>query len=291
MHATFAVAAGSSPILEAEPTTQRRSRNPLILRVAPLRLRIPLYFKIYRNRRDRWQQLYRNAPLHFAPGMRMNLCATDEGHADIAFTGFYEHELSQRVADHRTEGGLMIDVGANYGYFSLLWAAGSAENRVLAFEASPRNGAALEQNISRNAMGSQIEVRRVGAGKEAGTLAFALGPEEQTGWGGFSSAGDNQVVEVPVVTLDSVIPGGEAITLLKIDVEGADTWVLYGARQLLLEKRVQHIYFEQNKTRMAALGIRENEAADFLRECGYMVEPLGNPDGGLVEYYAKPANG
>ena len=262
--------------------------RPFLLRIAPPRIRTALYYRIYRSQRDKWKPLYTDAPLHYAPHVRMNLWPTDEGHSNIAFTGFYELDLSKRLISHARDGGLMIDVGANYGYYSLLWAATSSQNRVIAFEASPRNHDALTKNIALNRLESQVDVRKVALGKEAGTLSFSLGTQEETGWGGFSHAATETTVEVPVVTLDNSIPAGKQVELLKIDVEGADTWVLFGAENLLKAKRIRQIYFEHNKERMRLLGIGELEALDFLQTVGYKVSALNDPASGLVEYHATP---
>lgn len=260
--------------------------RPILLRIAPPRIRTALYYRVYRSQRDKWRQLYNEASLHFTPHVRMNLWPTDEGHSNIAFTGFYELDLTERLTKHARQGGLMIDVGANYGYFSLSWAATSSRNRVMAFEASPRNCTALRKNVSLNGFDPQIEILEMALGKDAGMLPFTLGAEEQTGWGGFSNSATETTVRVPVVTLDSRVPQHERVEVLKIDVEGADTWVLYGAQKLLETKRIKHVYFEQNKERMKPLGIRDSEAADFLLKVGYTVNPLNDPDSELVEYYA-----
>jgi len=222
----------------------------------------------------------------------MRLLPTDEGHSDIAFTGFYELPLSRIIAAHarKSGGGLMVDVGANYGDFALLWAAASPQHRVIAFEASPRNHAPVRENARLNGLEQQIEVRELALGREARTLEFSLGGDEQTGWGSFALAGAVQTTHVPVVTLDSQLPADTVIELLKIDAEGADTWVLRGARGLLENKRIKHIYFEQNKERMAALGIAEKEPIDFLQSLGYTVKALTNAEAELVEYHAAVVN-
>lgn len=258
--------------------------------MAPPRLRGSLYYRRYRSRRDQWLELYQDAPLHFAPGYRMNLWPSDEGHSDIAFTGIYEIELSRRIAELGKKGGLMVDVGANYGYFSLLWAAARVGNRVIAIEASPRNQDALRSNLAMNGLDKRIDVRGVAAGERPGLLPFSLGIEEQTGWGGFTQTTDRSSVNVEVVTLDSEVAERETVSVLKIDVEGADTWVLYGARQLLEEKRIKHIFFEHNSERMVALGIQERAARDFLESVGYRVRRIGKPTAGFAEYHATPAS-
>jgi FkbM family methyltransferase len=140
----------------------------------------------------------------------------------IAFTGMWELSLTRRIAGLARRGGTFVDVGANLGYYSLLWAAMNRENKVIAFEASPRNIDILRRNISRNGFESQIEVVPFAAGKVAGILPFMLGPSEQTGWGGFAAADAVGVVEVRVVRVDEIVSADDPIAVLKVDIEGAD---------------------------------------------------------------------
>ncbi|MFM9104699.1 MAG: FkbM family methyltransferase [Cyanobium sp.] len=188
----------------------------------------------------------------------------------------------------------MIDVGANLGYFSLIWASLNRENKVVAFEASPRNIPLLERDIKHNDLQTQIQVYPFAAGKEAGRLSFNLGPSDQTGWGGFGNPGkghNGEVVDVDVVRIDSIVSSSTTISLLKIDIEGADTWALMGAEQLLKTKAVKEIWFEQNKPRMQELGIPLNAAQEFLASVGYSSEPVGSAAGDLVEWTAIPSHG
>lgn len=206
----------------------------------------------------------------------------------IAFTGVYETPLTKRVAELASQGGVLVDVGANLGYFSLLWAALNRQNKCIAFEASPRNIPFLNKNIRNNGFESQIEVIPVAAGKEAGRLRFDLGPEEQTGWGGFAAAGVGKGVEIDVVRIDEVVSCDKPIALLKVDIEGADAWALMGSEQLLKTKTVRYVWFEQNKPRMKELGIPLNAAQDFLSSLGYSSSPNGASSGDLVDWTAIP---
>jgi FkbM family methyltransferase len=219
----------------------------------------------------------------------MSLVPGDQISDRIAFLGYYERELSQRVAQLAARGGLMIDVGANLGFFSLLWAAGHAENRCIAVEASPRTVPLLRANVQRNGLAARIEVHAIAAGHEHGTLAFELGPSDQTGWGGFANASqyENTVV-VDVVRLDDLVPTTQPIALLKIDTEGADTWVLYGCERLLRAQAIKEIWYEQHQPRMQALGIPFTAAEEFLRSVGYAASPVGSVTGEIAEWRALP---
>jgi FkbM family methyltransferase len=205
----------------------------------------------------------------------------------IAFTDVYEPRVSRRVLDLAKVGGLFVDVGANLGYFALLWAASNPYNRCLAFEASPRNVELLRRNVSRNGFESQIEVIPFAAGQAKGKLWFDPGPVGQTGWGGFAPVGQGGI-EVEVVRVDEVVPSGTPVLLLKVDIEGADAWALMGCDLLLRQRAIQEVWFEQNKPRIRALGISENAAQDYLRSVGYTLQPLSDPGGELVEWSAVP---
>jgi FkbM family methyltransferase len=159
---------------------------------------------------------------------------------------------------------------------------------VLAFEASPRNHAHLLHNVATNGVAQQVEIRQQALGQTAGQLNFDLGPAEQSGWGGFASDASAHSVTVDVLRLDEVWQRPQDIAALKIDVEGADTWVLRGAESLLRQRRIGVIYFEQNKPRMQALGIHQGEAEAFLKDCGYAVVPMSDPSLDLVEFTASP---
>lgn len=263
-------------------------KRPLLIRILPDSLRLRAFYKIYHGKHQCYEDLYRTAQLSLAPNVEMELVPGDHISDVIAFIGIYEEVLSKRVAHLARQGGVMIDVGANLGYFSLLWAALNNENKCFAFEASPRNIPLLNRNISQNGFESQIKVFPVAAGKESGILSFNLGPVEQTGWGGFGVRSAGNVLDVDVVRVDQVVSCDMPIALLKVDIEGADAWALMGAEKLLKTKSVREVWFEQNKPRMQELGIPLNAAQDFLSTMGYSSLPNGPTDGDLVEWTAIP---
>ncbi|MEM8872770.1 MAG: FkbM family methyltransferase [Planctomycetota bacterium] len=252
----------------------------------PPKLRASAFYRMYNPVPPTYAGLFDGAPLHFAPDVRMKLVPTDVLHGCIAMTGYYEWPLSQRVAEGGSGGGLLVDVGANVGYFTLLWAARGG--RVIAFEASPRNLPLLRENVERNGLGDRVDVRGLAAGREDGFLEFDLGPDEQTGWGGFAAEKSEQTVRVDVVPLDTAVGGEQHIDLLKIDTEGADAWVLEGAQTLLREKRIGEIRFEEHKPRAAALGIKTGEVQQMLRDHGYEVRADSDPAKDQVDWVATP---
>lgn len=248
-----------------------------------------LFFRFFYPVQNKWRDLFDDATIKVAPGATLKLLPTDFMHGLIAFTGIYETDLTKRLSNKaRQGGGVFVDVGANVGYFSIIWASMNPSNRVLAFEASPRNVDILNTNVEKNGFKEKIVVHPIALGKEKGVLPFDCGPEDITGWGGFALEESRSTIYVDVERLDNLIPDSQIIDVMKVDVEGADTWVIMGAEKLLRNKQIKIIYFEQNKTRLNQLGIKEDEAANFLWSVGYEVMPMSSTSGDIVDWMARP---
>ena len=242
------------------------------------------YYRYYHTRHQAWLQLFKKAPLALCPSIAMyDLIAGDVISGCIAFNGFYEWSLTKRIAQHAAKGGLLVDVGANMGYFSLLWVGLNQSGKAIAVEAAPRNIALFQNNVQRNQLENRIALIPKAAGDRAGTVGFDVGPSDQTGWGGVSIDSPN-AISVPAVRLDEEL-SDEKIDVLKIDTEGADTLVLHGCEGLLANRRIKIIYFEQNEQRMKPLGIAPGAAQKFLQSQGYNCRRLGT---GEEEWQAYP---
>jgi FkbM family methyltransferase len=133
-------------------------------------------------------------------------------------------------------GDIYVDVGANVGHLAIEAAliVGNS-GRVAAFEAHPRTVNFLRQNIQLNQL-NNIRVAQVAVGASCGWVGFTDNDSDDQNM----VAHDGQIV-VPLITLDSLL-ADESPTLLKIDVEGFELFVLLGATALL--ERTQFIYFE-----------------------------------------------
>jgi len=202
--------------------------------------------------------------------------------------GVWEAELTGLLLEDAHQGGLLVEVGANIGYFAMLWAKARPDNRVLAFEPVFRNISLFSRSIAFNGLDSQIDLLPVAAGSEMKISSFELGPEQQTGWGGIvpdpsRAANPAKVVVAP---LDLLLAEVSFIDVLKIDVEGADTLVLQGCRKLLRQKRIGKIYYEQNRPRMEAINVEHSMAQNLLRDLGYDPRPLFDYSEEVVEWVA-----
>lgn len=221
--------------------------------------------------------LGKSVQLEFDRSILLDLNPNDVGHQDIILNGFYEYKLTSLITSLASKGGIMLDVGANYGYFSTLWANKKPNNKVHAFEASPLNLAPLENNIKNNNLSNCITLNPFAAGNENGIIKFNLANEQnQTGWGGISVDTNTSLIEVKVITLDKYCSDNNIseIEVLKIDTEGADTWVIYGAENMIKNKAIKNIFWEENLPRMGSLGIKSVEAHNFLKNYNYKIHKI-----------------
>jgi FkbM family methyltransferase len=256
--------------------------------MVPERVQMSLFSRLYRNKSQDWLQLYTGATLKHVSGVSMDLIPGDGVSDSIAFTGLYESLLTRRVVELGRKGGRLVDIGANIGYFSLLWCACNPQNECIAFEASPRNINLLRKNVAQNKFEKRLTVMPLAAGVSKGKMQFDVGPPEQTGWGGLTLEKTDRSIEVEVVRVDEIVGLDKPINVLKVDIEGADTLALMGCERLLKAKTIQQVWYEQNKPRMGLIGISLEAAQDYLRSVGYISRPITDPAADLVEWSAVP---
>lgn len=161
-----------------------------------------------------------------------------------------------------------IDAGANIGYFSCLMSklAGPA-GQVLAIEPEPKNIALLRQNLKINNL-SNVMVHACALGASEGSAMLGLYKPSNRGRHSIVESGQKQAIEVPITTLDNLTRASgndlKSWSLVKIDVEGYEAFVLDGARETL--SRTQTLVMEFSPAILKMAGV--DPAAIFDRLSG-----------------------
>jgi FkbM family methyltransferase len=173
-------------------------------------------------------------------------------------------------------GDTALDVGANVGAYSLLFAQWvSPGGRVLAFEPAPETFAALGRHLALNGVESVVDARRVALSDGAGTAAFAA--DGVSGANRLRAAGEGGGgVAVATVSLDELCETERlAPRLVKVDVEGAELAVLRGARETIRRQGDRMALFvELHPTVWKEMGIGRGEVAEEIRRQGLRCVPL-----------------
>jgi FkbM family methyltransferase len=177
-----------------------------------------------------------------------------------AWEGVYEQSMQQLFVKFLKPGTIVFDVGANYGFYALLGARAGAE--VFAFEPHKENSESLARHAETNGLARHIHIVSCAAYSYTGDIALEL-PAVEGSHG--NAATRPQVsetvntVHVPCTTLDDFIRANPEPSLVKMDVEGAESEVLKGADRLFRTFRpylLCEIHDEQNAS-FAEIWLRE----------------------------------
>jgi FkbM family methyltransferase len=147
----------------------------------------------------------------------------------VYLTGVYEPPTARIIAELLEPGDTFIDIGANSGFFTLLASrrVGHA-GRVVSFEPVPSMRNRLLENIALNNM-RNIQVHDVALSNAEGVLPLFEGPEGHKGISSFRHINNSAAtIEVKTLPLDTFSKSLSGVTLVKIDVEGAEQLVLEG---------------------------------------------------------------
>ena len=138
--------------------------------------------------------------------------------------------------------GVLLDVGANTGFYSLIAVASGPNTTAIAYEPVPAIVDMLRANLRLNRASRRVTVEELAIGDRSGRATLHLPPPQPDGTIETSASLEpdfKEVIassfEVRTSTLDDAwrASGEPAVTMVKVDVEGAEARVLAGARGVI----------------------------------------------------------
>jgi FkbM family methyltransferase len=192
---------------------------------------------------------------------------------EACFTGRYEPQETVLATRILEPGMTAFDVGANWGYFTLVCAhLVGRSGRVIALEPHPRLASTLRDNVRANDL-SQVRVLELGAAGSTGMAAFVDYPSDAGNFGlsriaGAAERGDFSGVTVALDDLIDQMALGTA-DLVKIDVEGTERDVLEGMVRGLAARRYRYVLLECHPHALARRGESLASCVERLSATGY----------------------
>lgn len=168
-------------------------------------------------------------------------------------------------------GQTVVDVGANIGYYTLLFSRLVGEQgRVISFEPDPNNFALLCRNLADNRC-TNVAPHRCAVGAEQTTLKLYRCPGNHGMHRAYESicCGD-EFVSVESVVLDQHLADEPRIDFLKMDIEGFEYFALQGMSRLL-EQHSPTILIEFSPSALAEAGVSTTDFIRFFAERGYTI--------------------
>jgi FkbM family methyltransferase len=162
----------------------------------------------------------------------------------VMLDGYWEMWLTIFFARHLQPGMTVIDVGANFGYYTLLFGAlvGSA-GRVYAVEPNPEAVGKLRRSVDLNGLASRTTIVAAAAGAADGGEVTLFAPHGEPKNGAIIGSAAaippdlGTIYTVPQVTLDRATAADPRIDFVKIDAEGAEEAVIAGMIRTLRRDR------------------------------------------------------
>tara|TARA_B100000242_G_C43022430_1_gene475879 strand:- start:493 stop:1296 length:804 start_codon:yes stop_codon:yes gene_type:complete len=166
-----------------------------------------------------------------------------------------EYKLLKNILNKK-ENAIVFDIGANIGEYSkfVLSANKSERLKVFSIEADPRNFSKLSKNIS----DKRITFINCAINSKPGIVNLFISGDLN------DCPGSNSIYKQESISEESISVKAKTIleikeefqvgkiTLIKIDIEGAEVDAIYGMRKLLYDREVDYIQLEYNQTWISA---------------------------------------
>ena len=192
--------------------------------------------------------------------------------------GVYEKDLVDMMLMAVKPGTTVFDVGANIGLMALPLLSSIPDCEVCSFEPSPNTLPYLQRTQAESPWAKRWKLISKAVGDQPGTATFNIAATAMGALDGFQNthrAGSMSQVEVEVTTLDDVWRslGSPPVSLMKMDIEGAETLALAGAKALLQEARPT-IFLEWNRENLAAYKVPVEHLLALAAEFRYEVRSV-----------------
>jgi FkbM family methyltransferase len=186
-----------------------------------------------------------------------------------------EIRLAKFLINCLSEGSCFLDIGAHYGYFTLLGSELVGKTgKVLSFEPSKKTFSVLKINTSKS---ENIQVFQNAVSDNIGTLTFYEFPSKYSEYNTrdplqfnkekwFQKYKPNQV-SIKSTTIDQIIAENDFVpNIIKIDVEGGEYEVISGGLNFFNQHRPMVVmeYIESTRTNLS-----HKKAVELMRSIGY----------------------
>jgi|LSQX01.1.fsa_nt_gb FkbM family methyltransferase len=212
------------------------------------------------------------------------------------FVDVYAHgyeTLSTRITrKHLSQKDLFIDVGAHYGYYSLLAVAANPALRGIAIEPVAENLQVLQRNLELNHVDqNRFTCINAAVSSKPGRISFCKSEASDNGSVyPHPSSGTIERIEVATVCLDDVVAQNPASRIfVKTDTDGHELEVFKGFSRTLDSDTDVTILLEMNPKMAKIAGTSAMEICDYLRDKSFALFAIDDHEG-LFYPLDKPAN-
>ncbi len=203
--------------------------------------------------------------------------------------GPYEEDVYKIMGSLLAPDSVFFDIGANYGWYSLVFSKIFPAARIFAFEPIPTTFDYLEKNVVINNCRNITAINH-GLSNESGKVSFYFHPELSANASitNVSDREDVQMIPCSIKKLDDfALENNIYPDFIKCDVEGAEFLVYQGGYETI-KKYKPIIFSEMLRKWSAKFNYHPNQIIKFLKDLGYGCFILHH--GQLKDFFAMDEN-
>lgn len=194
---------------------------------------------------------------------------------NLSICGVHEPFEIQVLRDIVKPGFVAADVGANIGFYTLLFArAVGPQGAVHAFEPEPSNAALLKRNVAVNGYGNVV-VNQSAVSNSSGAMCLYLAEDNAVDHRLSDASGNRERLEIATVRLDDYFADlDRAPDIIKMDIQGAEGRVVETLDPLLERNPGLILVMEFWPYGLSSDGTDPEKLLATLAQLGFQVEEL-----------------
>jgi FkbM family methyltransferase len=240
------------------------------------------FIKLKRNRWERFQNNGQSFLVHNYKNLFNIRLYKDSYLSEEIYRNMFEPDEAQFIHDYLKKGDIFVDIGTNIGLYSLMAAKKvGVDGKVYSFEPVNKTYQRFLENIEINKFKNIISVRKA-LSDSSGEFEINVSCDGFDGWNSFASIirGSESIKEmVETITFDSFFRDEaiwDRISLIKIDVEGWEKFVLLGGEEHFKRPICPTIIIEFVDQNTKNAGYSCKELYLQLKSYGYEIYNINN---------------
>lgn len=240
------------------------------------------FIKLKRNRWERFQNNGQSYLVHNYKNLFKIRLYKDSYLSEEIYKNLFEPEETLFIHDYLKKGDIFVDIGTNIGIYSLMAAKKiGVEGAVYSFEPVSKTFRRFLENIEINKFKNIIPIKKALSDKN-GDLVMNISCDGFDGWNSFASItrGTKSTIEnVETITFDSFFRDEAVwnrISLIKIDVEGWEKFVLLGGEEHFKRSECPTLIIEFVDQNTKNAGYSCKELYLQLKSYGYEIYNIKN---------------
>jgi FkbM family methyltransferase len=249
-------------------------------------------WKYFRRLLKTWDIEKREYRKKISNGMFMLLTPSEHIQQQLFWYGYYEEPVAL-LLEHITEpNSIVLDIGANVGYFTLIAAKKAKTGKIFSFEPVSELCEQLRKNIEENKL-NNVEINRLAVGEHNQDAVIFLSGSDNQGMSSLRPPENFAGISQPIRTIRidnwAIENNIKKIDVIKLDIEGSELSALKGMDQTL-NKLKPMIIVELNPDTLGYFDLLPSDVLVYLRNKNYIPFEI-NERGSLRQANSTHLNG